>query len=158
MSLNRRQFLKSMGIATACTCTGVPLLNSCSMLQGISKLPVLPDDSYTIEDGRIVISIKKYPDLTQSGTAVKFTAVKSNGSEQKVVLLHNNEGEFLAFSDNCTHADRELNFLPEKQELQCSSFGHSRFDLDGNVLKGPAKNNLAGFSVISEKQKLIIMI
>jgi Rieske Fe-S protein len=62
--------------------------------------------------------------------------------------------EYLAFSDKCDHGGRELNYLVDQSKLQCSSFGHSEYDLDGKVLKGPAKNALPVFKAQRQGQLL----
>jgi len=52
MQTNRRDFIKTFGIATACVCTGIAGFNSCSMIKGVSKTATIPEDSYRVEDNK----------------------------------------------------------------------------------------------------------
>jgi nitrite reductase/ring-hydroxylating ferredoxin subunit len=96
--------------------------------------------------------------LQEVGGAVKFAFNNSTGSEVKVIVVRSGEETYHAFSDQCTHGGNELNYVYEEGKLQCSSLGHSQFDLAGNVLKGPARGVLARYPLRREGDDLMIEV
>jgi nitrite reductase/ring-hydroxylating ferredoxin subunit len=157
MQTNRRDFLKTMGFATVCACTGLAGLNGCSMIKGVSSTAVMPEDSYQLAGNELTIFLDKADCLKQTGGAGKISLTSED--EIKIIVVHHEPGKYKAFSDRCTHGGRELNYQHEKGQLQCSSFGHSSFKLsNGHVIKGPAEGPLAIYPVqiIDNSLKLII--
>lgn len=55
-------------------------------------------------------------------------------------ILVKNQDKIKVFSSNCTHRRCQINTVRDNQ-IVCPCHG-SRFDLDGNVIKGPATRNL----------------
>lgn len=154
MHTHRRDFLKIMGIATVCACTGVGL-KSCSMIRGVSSTAVIPENSYHFEQNQLTIDLDKADCLRKTGGAGKLTL--SGDDEIKLIIVHYETGKYKAFSDRCTHGGRELNYQHEKGQLQCSSFGRSVFKLsNGQVVKGPAEGPLAIYPIQMLPDKLIL--
>lgn len=60
---------------------------------------------------------------------------------EKVAAYRNPDGAVHALSPICTHLRCVVSFDPEKTEWHCPCHG-SRFGIDGEVLKGPAKRAL----------------
>ncbi|MFJ8213102.1 Rieske (2Fe-2S) protein [Streptomyces sp. NPDC096033] len=74
--------------------------------------------------------------------------------EQKVVVSCPAEGQYKAFSAQCTHAGCVLDKI-DKGEGNCPCHG-SRFDVTtGKVLRGPASDPLPSVPVKAENGKLI---
>ncbi|TVQ09469.1 MAG: hypothetical protein EA361_15445 [Bacteroidetes bacterium] len=142
METNRREFLKTMGIATLCACTGAAGFNSCSMIKGVSKTTPIPSEAITHNGNFLMIDLEQSAFLQITGRAGKISL--EDEDQTKIIVVHHSPGQYKAFSDRCTHGGRELNYLHEKEQLQCSSFGHSAFKLtNGHVIKGPAEGPLA---------------
>lgn len=157
METNRREFLKSIGLAAVCTCTGMAGFNSCSMIRGVSDTPQISSDALTYRNSTLYIDLEKSVFLKTAGRAGKLTI---EGEDPiKLIVVHQQAGQFKVFSDRCTHGGRELNYLHDKEQLQCSSFGHSAFKLsNGQVIKGPAEGPLAVYPVTKKGNILEIMI
>ncbi|KJY25185.1 MULTISPECIES: Rieske (2Fe-2S) protein [Streptomyces] len=74
--------------------------------------------------------------------------------EQKIVVSCPAEGQYKAFSAQCTHAGCVLDKI-DKGEGNCPCHG-SRFDVTtGKVLRGPASDPLPSVPVKAENGKLI---
>ncbi|MFD5420877.1 Rieske (2Fe-2S) protein [Streptomyces sp. NPDC127069] len=74
--------------------------------------------------------------------------------EQKIVVSCPAEGQYKAFSAQCTHAGCVLDKI-DKSEGNCPCHG-SRFDVTtGKVLRGPASDPLPSVPVKAENGKLI---
>jgi nitrite reductase/ring-hydroxylating ferredoxin subunit len=157
METTRRDFLKSMGLATVCACTGLAGFNSCSMIKGVSSTPALAPDAWQWDGSNLTIFLDKADNLRKIGNAGKLTIAGED--EIKIIVVHYQAGKYKAFSDRCTHGGRELNYKHEEAQLQCSSFGHSSFKLtNGQVIKGPAEGPLAIYPVETDSDILTIVL
>jgi nitrite reductase/ring-hydroxylating ferredoxin subunit len=65
----------------------------------------------------------------------------SDRDEVKLIIVHPEDRVYQAFANECTHNGKELDYLHESEILQCCS-GRARFDLDGDVVRGPAERAL----------------
>ena len=159
MKTNRREFIRKAGLATACVCTGLAGVNGCSMIGGISRTPGIMSDAWLLDGDSLVVDLNKADSLRETGGAGKLNiGDKVNGDETKVIIIHHQENDYKAFADCCTHGCRELNYLQDKQQLECSSFGKSAFELTGKVIKGPAEDPLMTYSLQKTDNRIIIKI
>jgi Rieske Fe-S protein len=62
----------------------------------------------------------------------------------KVIIARTGETTFSAVSAACTHKGAALNYDDKTKQFACPSHG-SRFNSDGSVAKGPAKDPLKSF-------------
>lgn len=62
----------------------------------------------------------------------------------KVIIARTGEASFAAVSAICTHKGGTLGFDDKTKQFACPSHG-SRFNTDGSVAKGPAKDPLKSF-------------
>ena len=154
-TLNRREFIKVAGATAACICVGVLGTSACSG-QSTSDTPAAPSGSYRIEDGRVTVALSQAEALAPLGGSVKL-AVRVGGSERKIIVVHSADEEYRAFADSCTHNGKELNYLHEDGKLACCGRS-SQFDLDGNVLKGPADAALLRYSLRQVAEELVIEV
>ena len=61
--------------------------------------------------------------------------------ERKVYIVRKKEGSFYALSSVCTHLGCITNYQSTVEKIACPCHG-SLFDLEGNVLSGPAPRSL----------------
>ncbi len=64
-------------------------------------------------------------------------------------------GQWTAISRVCTHSRCKVNHRAEQSDFECPCH-HSIFDLEGKVLKGPAKRDLPHYPVRVEGGELVI--
>jgi len=113
--VKRRRFIKK-------SLDFLPWLGAGALIYPASRLVVSGDKSFT--KAKIFIS-----DLTYEVTEIPgFFIIKTKDG-------------YKAFSRSCTHLGCELKFDALKGLFACPCH-KSEFDLDGKVLKGPAKENL----------------
>jgi Rieske Fe-S protein len=143
MTTTKRDFLRTIGLATVCACTGMANINGCSMIKGVSATETIPDYAWKRTDNKIIIDLAKSKCLAIPSGAGKLSVVTGKEIPVKLIVVHYNKGQFKAISDCCTHGGRELNYLHEDGKLQCSCFGLSEFSMKGLVIKGPAEVPLA---------------
>ncbi len=157
LKTNRRDFLKTFGVATVCACTGMAGMNACSMIRGVSQTPVIPEGTYALEGNLLTFDLEMIDCLQETGGSGKLSLMHE-GDEVKLLIIHHESGSFKAFSDRCTHAGRELNYQHGEEKIQCSSFGKATYGLNGRVKKGPAEGPLAIYPAVLKENQLIINI
>lgn len=159
MKTNRREFIRKAGLATACVCTGLAGVNGCSMIGGISRTPEIMSDAWELDGDSLIVNLDRVDCLRDPGGSGKLNiGDQLNGDETKIIIIHQREEEYKAFADCCTHGCRELNYLHDKEQLECSSFGKSAFTLNGKVIKGPAEAPLKTYSLQKTDNRIIIDI
>lgn len=155
MTVNRRQFLRLAGATAACMCVGALGTSGCSS-KSASNTPPAPEGSYWIRDGKVTMSLPQVEMLAPVGGAVKL-ALNAGGLDRKIIIVHSADAEYRAFTDSCTHNGKELNYLHEEGRLACCGRS-SQFDLDGNVLRGPAETPLRQYSLWQTGEELVIEV
>jgi cytochrome b6-f complex iron-sulfur subunit len=135
--MSRRYFLELVGIGSiAVTAAGSAILT----VEYLSP-NVLLEPSPTFKAG----PVDEY-------TPNSVTKMK----EEKVYIVRAKEGFFYAISDVCTHLGCITNWLPDEHIIACPCHG-SRFDMEGNVVHGPAPRPLLRYAItLNEKGQLVV--
>jgi cytochrome b6-f complex iron-sulfur subunit len=84
--------------------------------------------------------------------------LKGEGLDKPILILRTSDDKYLACADTCTHAGRKLDPVPGNPVLRCCSVGHSTFDYDGNVIKGPANQPLTRYETELSGDDLLVHI
>ena len=154
MTITRREFVELAGATVVCACaTCVMGSTGCAAGKRSSSTPSAPEGSYRKDGDRVIVSLSEMGDLEEVGGAVKFSLDPEADSELKIIVVHSEGDTYRAFADRCTHSGRELNYLHQNGMLQCSS-GKAQFDLEGNVLRGPAEDPLLTYALNPEADEL----
>lgn len=117
-----------------------------TFLASCSTLPILKT---TVDDGRIAFDPAIF---TSEVTALRLRTKKL---EHDVLVVKKAEDSYRAIYMQCTHNQFDLS--ANRKQIFCTSHG-AEFNLEGNVTKGPAKENLKTFPVISENGKLFVHV
>ncbi len=88
---------------------------------------------------KVIIDENSHPDILQPETI--FSVVLAADT---LWLKRNSANQLLAMSGLCTHASCPISYQTQDKLFHCSCHG-SRFDLEGNVLVGPASEPLRKF-------------
>jgi len=104
----------------------------------------------------MIVSLTAAGPLDAVGGAVRL-AIGGDDEEAKIVVVHAVQDVFRAFAGQCTHNGKDLDYLHEDGILQCRS-GKAQFDLDGDVLRGPAQRVLRVYPARREGNQLVIEI
>jgi nitrite reductase/ring-hydroxylating ferredoxin subunit len=155
--INRREFIKLTGATALCACAGAAGISGCSNSGGASNIPLAPQGSYRRDGSLLIVSLASAAPLNPVGGAVRVTLDDNESAEIRVVIVHAEDETYRAFADRCTHNGKELDYLPEAQKLQCRS-GQAQFDLEGKVLRGPARRALPVYPTRREGDQLLIVV
>jgi cytochrome b6-f complex iron-sulfur subunit len=125
--MERKTFLKFL---TASVASGslISYLESCKK---DSSAPAAPSADFTID-----ISTSQYSSLQTPG----------NSTVKDQVIVINNNGNFVALSDICTHEGCSLVYQSNSQHIYCSCHGGT-FSLSGSVISGPPPSALKVYNV-----------
>ncbi|MGI8470149.1 MAG: ubiquinol-cytochrome c reductase iron-sulfur subunit [Pyrinomonadaceae bacterium] len=67
----------------------------------------------------------------------------------KVIVVRIGDGEFKAYSAVCPHKGGPISYDETSKQLVCSWHG-SQFDMNGKVVKGPARADLSAYAAENE--------
>ena len=105
-----------------------------------------------VSDGRIILELI---DLGENIAPGKAVLVQAPGLEDAILLIHEKSGSFKAVSSRCTHLGCQVR--PARNFLTCPCHG-SAFDLQGQVVRGPAQKPLPRFPVEVKGGQIEILI
>ena len=142
MDMERRKFLESA--CKACLFAGAGLLISeltaCSPAANVLKVPISQD------------AIR----LPVSGFANQsMQIVQPEGWFYNIAVQKTEAGQFEALLMECTHQRNQL--IASANGFQCPLHG-SRFNLDGQVTKGPAERSLKKFTASIDQDLVVIQL
>jgi nitrite reductase/ring-hydroxylating ferredoxin subunit len=125
-------------------------------LFGISATKA-PDDSgcWTYSEGRIVVDLNRAPELAGPGGAISF---EGRDLPKRVLLIHSDDDEYIAFCNHCSHMGRRLDPVPGTNEIQCCSVSKTTYNNSGDVISGPVEMPLTQYTVHRESEKIVITI
>jgi cytochrome b6-f complex iron-sulfur subunit len=83
------------------------------------------------------------------------TAMNVTYNNKPVVIIHRRNEGFVAFSRVCTHLGCIVNYDTIQNEMICPCHA-ARFNLEGNVLAGPAPSPLEKIPIKVESEKILV--
>jgi Rieske Fe-S protein len=117
--------------------------------------PEAPSASFRIEEGFILLDIGKVPSLGRKGGAAKVVDIDRGVN---LIVVEPEKGRFAALERSCTHGGAQVVYNGLNRTVQCTSWGHAEFALDGRVLGGSAKKPLPTHEVKLEGKLLRISV
>ncbi|MBN1681483.1 MAG: Rieske (2Fe-2S) protein [Anaerolineae bacterium] len=123
-------------------------------LRGITDTPLLENkDAWDYTDNTLTLALSEVPDLAEPSSAVRL---ESDELPEPLLIVRAANDDYYVFVNKCTHGDRKMDLADGK--LRCVSMSHSKFDLEGDVLSGPAKDRLTTYEVVVSDEQLIITL
>jgi Rieske Fe-S protein len=111
---------------------------------GCARLPPVRD--VPAQSGEVSLALADYPELQAAGGVLP---VRPDGAGKPIMIVRGEGNNFTAHSLKCTHLGCTVGWNEAARSFDCPCHG-SRFNLDGTVLKGPAKRPLTAFAVSSD--------
>ncbi len=115
----------------------------------------LPAGAFSITGSSLVIDLKQAPPLARSGGAVKIV---DPDRKINLIVVHSSKKGFTVLDRACTHGGAPVVYHRRNDTVQCVSWGHSEFTLDGQVLGGSAKKPLRRYSVRRAGNRLEVQL
>jgi Rieske Fe-S protein len=117
--------------------------------------PEIPAGSFSFEGGMLVISLRKAPVLAKPGGSAKVIDLDR---QVNLIVVHHEKNRFAALDRSCTHGGAQVVYNPHRRTVQCTSWGHSEFGLEGAVLGGSAKEPLCAYPARCQGERLEIVL
>jgi nitrite reductase/ring-hydroxylating ferredoxin subunit len=92
--------------------------------------------SFTISGSTLTIDLSLARTLARPGGAMK---VIDMARRINLIVVQPEHGKFEALERSCTHGGAQVIYNRRNKTVQCTSWGHSEFALDGAVLGGSAR-------------------
>ena len=112
-------------------------------------------DCWSFEEGTITVDLSRATELASTGTAIRL---EGRDLPQRVLVVHGDDGNYYAFRNRCQHFGRRLDPVPDSGTVQCCSVNKATYDMQGNVVSGPAKRPVSLYPVQVEGQKLTVKL
>jgi nitrite reductase/ring-hydroxylating ferredoxin subunit len=112
-----------------------------------------PAGSFTVLGTTLTIDLTHLRSLARRGSAAR---VVDTGRGINLIVVRDSHGRFAALERSCTHGGAQVVYNGRNDTVQCTSWGHSEFALDGAVLGGSARKPLRRYPVAREGTKLRI--
>lgn len=125
--MDRKDFLKNITLGSLGVITAGSILTACKK-----------DTGTEVVDFTINTDDEQYKVLKDDGGFVS--------RDKERIYIINNGGDIIAISKVCTHQECPVNYIPSGKTFPCPCHG-SIFDINGNVLQGPAKQPLFKYTV-----------
>ena len=117
--------------------------------------PEIEQECLTFKENSLIIDLDRTSTLQKIGQAVY---VDYPEKDAKMIVVREKKNSYYALSRLCSHGGQALSYIPERKLIQCNSYNHSIFSLDGTVWKGPAPTDIRVFDLQLNKNKLEIFI
>ncbi len=121
---------------------------------GICQTKPLDDALWDVEGNKIQVRLSQMP-LPKEGA----TYLKGKGLNKPIFIFRTADDRYLAFQNRCTHiGHRRLDPVPGENKIRCCSVFHSTYDLEGNPISGPARNQLNKYEVQQSGEDIVIAL
>lgn len=125
-----------------------------SRILGISRTKPPADlQCWSYADGKVEIDLSRATELADTGGAVRL---EGGGLPMRVLVIKDDQGEYRAYHNKCTHMGRRIDVLPGQLQLECCSVNKSKFDVEGKQMSGPTKGPLKSFPTAIQDGRLIV--
>lgn len=160
---SRKQFLRTAGSTALFTTLGIGLYG-CGSPTGASEEPIIPPADTGNEDNGIAIT-NSGNRITLDLTNENLEGLKTEGGWLLIsaanTLVVNVDGTVIrSFTSVCTHDRCRDSWGFNNGIFEClksGGCGHgSRFNTNGEVVRGPATRDLAEFTVVTENDSVTI--
>lgn len=123
---------------------------------GICETRPLDAGLWTVEGNQVTIRLSGAGALAPVGGAVRL---EGQDLPSRVLVVHTDADEYLAFENRCTHTGRRrLDPVEGRAEVRCCSIGHSIFDYEGKRVSGPATDPINKHRAEKRGEELIVTL
>lgn len=124
-------------------------------VQSQDSTSVQPADSTDVpEEGFRTVEIP-LDAVKELGKVGGSKLLKIDGNQ--VLVIRDAEDSVRAFKPECTHKQVTVKYDKKKRLVRCPAHG-SRFDLEGDVIRGPAKHPLRAFEARLSGDRIVLML
>ena len=153
--MDRREMLKQSALLAGSVCLCRNMASQDPPVSTCCFTPEIEQDCLSYEKNSVIIDLDKTETLQTDGQAAY---VDYPEMDARMIVIRLRKNKYRAFSRLCTHGGQALSYLPERKLLQCNSYNHSLFSLDGTVWKGPAPDAIRTYDLVLDHPLLEIFM
>lgn len=143
--MNRKQFLKTCGVALVGLPFASAILTSCQSIYYAS---------FKTFKNKIVVPLSEFEIVKKTSTTYRdFVMVNTTSQDFPICVYRTEEKNYIASLMKCTHRGCELNVGGGMYSCPCHG---SEFDTKGKVLEGPADQDLKTFKTTIDDENIYI--
>ena len=120
-----------------------------------TELPMI-DGAWAYSEGVLRLYLAKLPELGDLGGAVR---IEGEVLPNPILVVLGEDGNYYAFKNACTHADRMIDPVAGTMTLKCTSIvckDKSSYDYQGNIQSGLAEGPLISYQLSVDGNQLSI--
>ena len=118
----------------------------CAGMCGAGPMQWLLADVHAGETAVFRMSFAEFPQLKNSYGSVRLNVAGIPSASNQIVVTRMPGNQFYAVSAKCTHRGVAVDPFKKGKGLYCRAHG-SQFDVDGRVVRGPARSALKSYEV-----------
>lgn len=100
-------------------------------------------ESFTVKGHQMYVHFDHTNKLCQPGGSLKLSYIDSKTLKRvKVLVINSRESGYVTVENCCPQCGSELEYDSTSGIINCVSIAHSKFNLQGEVIKGPAREKL----------------
>ena len=112
---------------------------------GFAPIQWIVSDIRAGESAIYKMSFDEFPQLSESYGSVRVNVAGIPSASNQIVVTRMPGNQFYAVSSKCTHRGVVVDPFKKGKGLYCQAHG-SQFDVDGRVVRGPARSSLKLYS------------
>lgn len=145
--MDRKEFIKACSFSCLSLIGVSAFLESCTNVKQINA---------TTEKGQLKFALSEFIEIKNEKKVIrKYIIARTPALNFPIVVYRTSDTEFSALLLECTHQGVELTVNGDL--LSCSAHG-SEFNNKGNVITGPADQNLKTFNVTNDLENIYIQL
>ena len=109
---------------------------------------------WTFSDGTIEIDLNRAGELSVPYRSIRL---EGKGLADRILVVRDDSGKFHAYNNKCTHMGRRIDPVPGSSDVRCCSVMGSVFNAKGEIVSGPAKENLKQYVTVTQDSILSIL-
>ncbi|MBU1713327.1 MAG: Rieske (2Fe-2S) protein [Proteobacteria bacterium] len=109
---------------------------------------------WTFSDGRIEIDLNRAGELSMPYRSIRL---EGKGLADRILVVRDDSGKFHAYNNKCTHMGRRIDPVLGSSDIRCCSVMGSVFNAKGEIVSGPAKENLKQYMTVKQGSILSIL-
>lgn len=113
----------------------------------------LPSGTFRLDGATLTIDLDSAAPLSKPGSAARVVDLARGVN---LMVVRDRKNRYAVLDSSCTHGGAEVAYNRKNQTVQCTSWGHSEFALDGAVLGGSAKKPLRAYKTEISGRKLLV--
>ena len=100
---------------------------------------------WMFSEGKVEIDLNRAGELSIPYRSIRL---EGKGLADRILVIMDDTGRFHAYNNRCPHMGRRIDPVPGNSDVRCCSVMGSVFNVKGDIISGPAKENLKQYEIV----------